>query len=286
MSVLPVLTSKEVRLRQRFGHMATKTSSLSDSSTALYPGVRVPNVSRDIRVKIASTVDEWEQAFQLITENYRQRGYESSAPGQIRFTPYHGLPETVVLVAKHQERVIYTMTLVFDNVLLGLPMESLYHAEIARMRAAGCQIMEVSCLASQDLSLREFTPVFTSMVRLTIHYSLSVGAESWVISVNPKHRRFYTKIVGFVSFGPVKNCPWVENHLAEPFILDTTLLKNNAPSMYDEVFGESLEPEALYASSMPAEFVHQFSQRSSQLTEYEARHITEWVKVFGSPQRW
>src|SRR6516164_7685911 len=99
--------------------------------------VRVPGISRDIQVKRASEPDEWEQAYQMVAANYKARGYEAPSPKQVRFTPYHALPDTVTFVAKYQGRVVATLSMVLDNSLLGLPIEAVYPDEIAELRLQG-----------------------------------------------------------------------------------------------------------------------------------------------------
>src|SRR5437867_95972 len=86
--------------------------------------IPVPGVDRPIEVKIASEMAEWEQAYRLVADNYRACGYESPNAEPLRFTNYHVLPETTTFVAKHGREVVATLTLVMDNFLLGLPMES------------------------------------------------------------------------------------------------------------------------------------------------------------------
>src|SRR4051812_9433866 len=49
---------------------------------------RVAGLPRDIRVKIAAERHEFEQAFALIAENYRARGYEAPGEKPFRFTPH------------------------------------------------------------------------------------------------------------------------------------------------------------------------------------------------------
>ena len=69
-----------------------------------HPGsVLVRGVARDIRVQFASTYEEWEQAFQLVADKYMARGYEEAGNG-VRFTSYHALPGTVVIIAKAGDR--------------------------------------------------------------------------------------------------------------------------------------------------------------------------------------
>ena len=59
----------------------------------------------------------------MVTLNYRNRGYLPSGPGELHFTQYHALPDTQVFVALHEDRVVATLSLVFDNSLLGLPID-------------------------------------------------------------------------------------------------------------------------------------------------------------------
>src|SRR5689334_1568882 len=76
--------------------------------------VVIAGVGRQIRVKIASEREELEQAFRLLADRYKARGYESSDAGEFRFTPYHALRGTVTLVAKDGDRVVATLSLVPD----------------------------------------------------------------------------------------------------------------------------------------------------------------------------
>src|SRR5262249_26292122 len=74
--------------------------------------IPVPRVARSFQVKIASTREEWKEAFELVCSNYQARGYEAPLSSKVRFTPYHALPDTVTVIAKHQGKVVMTFTLV------------------------------------------------------------------------------------------------------------------------------------------------------------------------------
>src|SRR4051794_33013541 len=87
-----------------------------------------PGITRKIRVKIASSREEFEDAFRLLATNYRACGYEQQNTGFFRFTPFQVLPTTVILVAKHKDRVVATLSVVPDTELCGLPMEKVYGA--------------------------------------------------------------------------------------------------------------------------------------------------------------
>lgn len=250
--------------------------------------VLVEGVSRPIRVKIASEPAEWEEALALVTQTYRSRGYEAPDATGLRFTPFHALPDTTTVVAKHDNRVAATLSLVFDNVLLGLPMESIYKDEIDALRHNGRHIVEVTSLADSGLGLREFVPVFVTMMRLMSQYSLAQAGTSLavVISVNPRHSNFYRRVLGFVPLGERRAYPKVQNHPAEAYVLDLHLLRTNSPDMYQQIFGEPLPPAVLGPSSMPFYLVRQLGMHSSQTTLQEVDNILNCVKVHGSLRRW
>jgi hypothetical protein len=225
--------------------------------------ISVKGVSRPIEVKFASTESEWEQAFALAAARYSARGYESPGASRLRFTPYHALPDTVTLVAKHEGKVVATFSIVMDNRFLGLPMEGVYPEEIASLRREGRRLGETTTLADAELGVREFIQVFITLIKLGMHYHRNQGGDTAVIAVNPRHRQFYTKMLGFQPLGPRRSYAAVQDAPAEAFRVDYDLLKANAPKMYEEIFGEDVPREALLAPKMPRHLIRQFSGQSS-----------------------
>jgi hypothetical protein len=248
--------------------------------------VPVTGVSREICVKIATTQSEWEDAFRLVALTYRSRGYEPEDTRDLRFTPFHALPDTVTFVAKHGNEVVATLSLVLDNVLLGLPMEGLYGPEVAGLRGAGRRLVEVTSLADQSLSLREFTPVFLALMRLMSQYGIRQNADTWAITINPRHRLFYTRVMGFVPLGEQRAYPSVQNHPAEAYMLDFEQLKTHNPDMLQKIFGEWLGHESLTACPMPCSLVRAFSARSRHADQETIQRIFQHVAERGTARRW
>lgn len=226
--------------------------------------VLVPGISREIMVKIASTAEEWEQAFALVADNYQDKGYEAATNKPYRFTPYHALPDTVVFVAKLEGRVVATFSLVADNPHLGLPMEAIFDQEIADLRRQGRRMAEVTSFAAVDLGQREFLQVFTMMIRLMKQYHVSRGGDTWVITVNPRHRNFYCKVLGYQALGSSKPYAAVGDAPAEAYVLDRDTMRANAPRSYEFVFGKWLPQAALTGVSLPRPFVRYFWSESNQ----------------------
>ncbi len=248
--------------------------------------VKVPNIGRDILANIGREQAELEDAYRLLATNYRARGYEAPGTSPYRFTPYHALPGTATFVARHDRRVVATLTLVPDTELLGLPMESIYGPEVDRLRRKGRRLAEFTSLAVQGLSLREFTQAFNTLITLAMQYHLRQGGDTWVMAVHPRHRNYYRKVLGFAPLGSQRSYPAVMDHPAEACVVDLDLMKNNAPAMHAKVTGAPLADPVLAADGWSAERVRYFGSRSNTMDEGTLEAILLGVEKHGNPIRW
>jgi hypothetical protein len=256
------------------------------SPQRLPQSIPVVGLSRSVAVKIASCETEWEQAFTLAANSYQSRGYESPGASRMRFTPYHALPDTVTLVACEDERVIATLSIVPDNTLLGLPMERIYGNEIMALRRAGRRLFEVTTLADCNLGVREFVTVFVALIRLATQYHTHTGGDTGVIAVNPRHRSFYTRILGFMELGPRRTYAAVQDHPAEALWIDEESMWKNTPDMHAAIFGERLPHETLLAPRIPRKLVQQYSLQSCLCDVKSIGDILTWAELEGSLRRW
>jgi hypothetical protein len=241
---------------------------------------RVAGLAREIHVKVATQRNECAQAYKLLAENYRARGYEAPGEKPFRFTQYHAMPGTATLVALDHDRVVATLTLVPDSDLLGLPMESIYGPEVAQLRQAGLRPAEAICLADTGLSIREFVKVFKALITLAMQYHASRGGNCWIITVNPRHSNFYQKVLGFTPLGSRRSYPSVQDHPAEAYLLTTTAMAANAPDMYRAVFDSDLPESVLTKARFSREDLRYFGARSSQLDEHD---LDKLLHAIGDP---
>jgi hypothetical protein len=248
--------------------------------------IPVAGLSREIHVKIASERAEWKGAFQMVTDKYQACGYEGPDGGAVRFTPYHALPDTVAFVAKHEGRVLMTVTLVPDNTLLGMPLESIFADEVRGLRRQRRRLGEAISLAAADISLREFRVVFAALLRLMHQYHVGHGGDTWVMTVNPKHRDFYTKAVGYVPLGTSRPYGAVQGAPAEAYLLDMAQLKSGPPRRFQDFFGEWLPGEALVAPKMLPHMVRYLGSQSSKDSQQKIREVFDLDHFFSSPRRW
>jgi hypothetical protein len=101
----------------------------------------------EFAMKVANQPSERRQAFELCHDVYRRSGLTSGDRSGIRVMRHHLADTTSVFIARSQQSVVFTVTLVGDGIY-GLPMESLFAGEVERMRSDGIKLAEVSCLAS------------------------------------------------------------------------------------------------------------------------------------------
>lgn len=233
--------------------------------------IPVAGVARPITVGIASTRDEWLQAFTLVTRCYKEHGYEPRDSRGLRFTPFHLLPETVTLVAKLGDEVVASFSLVPDNDVLGLPLKEIYGSELGALRTGGRLSVEVTTFAAEGLAQCEFAPVVVALFRLGVHY-MSANRQ-WdrcldhcLIAVRKHHAPFYRRILGFERWGPPRPHPKVccEPRDVEGLRLNPAAMQVRSPHIYAQIFERPIPEAALRPVVMPLELARHFARQSSE----------------------
>lgn len=159
-------------------------------------------------IKIAETMDEWEQAFSLVYQEYLRMGFITEADSsQLYCNIYHMLPTTRIFVFKSYISVIATLTQIFDSQPFGLPIDSLYHEELNALREQGRKLAELSTLASSRQNSRR--NIFMYLFRAIFWLSIYSKVNDLCIMVNPRHVKFYKSILFFEDLGEQKCYPKV-----------------------------------------------------------------------------
>ncbi len=98
----------------------------------------------DLIFKQAETEDEIRQAFRLVHDSYVELDYMDRTESELRFSIFHALATTIVLVAKIGDEVIGTISIVPDSAI-GLPSDTTW--DLSKYRQKGKMIAEVASLA-------------------------------------------------------------------------------------------------------------------------------------------
>lgn len=195
--------------------------------------------------RLARGTEERLGAFQLIHKCYVRAGLgEANAVG-MRITPYQILPTSQIFVGLLRDEVVSTVSLIGDGEL-GLPMETMFAQEVNELRAAGERVSEVSCLADRRQDGRRFIATFKCLTRLMAQFARYEGIQSLLITVNPRHVRFYRSYLGFVPISRrIASCPHVQDRPAVALRLEFARIDQEQPACYDEYFSQWIAREEL-----------------------------------------
>ncbi|HWJ94107.1 MAG TPA: N-acetyltransferase [Telluria sp.] len=136
----------------------------------------------------------------LISKMYAWRGYAGT----------HQLtddPNRITLTATDRGNVVGTITLGMDSAI-GLAADQIFKEELDELRGGGARLCEFTKLAF-DPSVKSKTSL-ANLFHLAVIYARDIhDCTDIVIEVNPRHRRFYERMLGFQQQGQLKNNPRV-----------------------------------------------------------------------------
>lgn len=140
------------------------------------------------------------QASMLINKMYSWRGYAGT----------HALqedPNRITLSASSRGDVLGTLTLGVDSPA-GILADEIFKEEIDVFRARGAKVCEITKLAFDPSANSK--AAMASLFHLAVLHARDIhGCTDLFIEVNPRHRRFYQNMLGFVPHGEPKNNPRV-----------------------------------------------------------------------------
>jgi hypothetical protein len=119
-----------------------------------------------------------------------------------------------------------------------------------------------------------------------MQYAVKRGTDTCLITINPRHRSFYTRVMGFVPLGGCRSCPSVQDAPAEAYMLDEPLLNAKAPKILQRIFGEDLPEAVLPNPAMPARWVRQFASQSTRTDRQRVDQILRCIEQLGNLRRW
>jgi len=224
-----------------------------------------------VECRIGSTVEDLFAAFTLVYEQYRRTGMMKPNACRMRITPYHLLPTTEVLVTREQGTVTCTMSLVCDG-LRGLPMESVYPDEIAKLRLLGLSPAEVSCLAERYDGTEKSQSAVFQLMPLMAQLAYRRGADRLLISVRPRHARFYQRFLGFDMIGDERSYGQVCGTRGVALSADLSALAVNHPRVHQWMFGVPFAHSVLEYKPLPDELFAQMRHVVDSCSEGISAH--------------
>jgi hypothetical protein len=195
-----------------------------------------------IEIGLARTEADLTGAFRLLYQSYLRAGLgEENAIG-MRITPFHLLPSTEVLVAKHHGEVISTLSIVADSDA-GLPMESMYSDEVAKLRSRSMRIAEMGSFADRRETPVRFAKLFAELARLIVQVAESREIDALVLAAHPRHAKLYARSLGFEQIGDLTSCPYAQGNPAVCLLLDFDRVRGS--DAHNLLVSEAVTPEQL-----------------------------------------
>ena len=149
---------------------------------------------RLFKIRTADSSGERSSASILIKRMYATRGY--SAPA----LPAFQQSNLVTLMATEGDMTIGTLSVGFDSPY-GLLADDLFQAEIDELRMCGRRVCEFTKLAMDQVVKSKRVLAYLFHTAYIWAHRLR-GYHDLLIEVNPRHVRYYQKMLGFTVMGP------------------------------------------------------------------------------------
>lgn len=188
----------------------------------------IGNYDKDLVVELVDSKESFDAATRLLYDEYFRRGYCEAHVSRRHYSYFTLLPDSRTFVVKRKGQLLGTLSLVVDSPC-GLPMESEFSEEVAKLRRPGRRLAEVGLLAldlsligHRSFSLSKFDKMASlfNLIKIMFDYArLKAGVTDLVICVHPKHQALY-RYLTYEDIGPVKVYPGACKKPALPMHLD------------------------------------------------------------------
>lgn len=200
---------------------------------------KVPiSIPPGLTFQLARTKEDLEAAFKLLHNAYVEQGFIEPQDSGMRFIIQHALPTTSILIAKMNDVVVGTISVMRDTPL-GLPMEKAF--DISHLKVKGQRVSEFSSLAIHPDFRRSMSGViFFPLTLYAANFAKNCfGTDYLVFNLYPHHADFYNAIFGSTYLKSQKAI--TEDYLGAPAAgiqLDLKEVINFAREKYDGLSAE------------------------------------------------
>ena len=149
---------------------------------------------KEFKIRLADTQGRRSSASMLIKKMYSWRGYQTSSVDEQH--------NRITLVASADDRAIGTITIGFDS-QIGLLADDLYKDELNQLRSQGRRLCEFTKLAVDgEIKSKQ---VLAALFHIAFIYSFDIQEfTDLLIEVNPRHVKYYEKMLGFASWAETR----------------------------------------------------------------------------------
>jgi hypothetical protein len=150
---------------------------------------------KEFKIRLADTHGQRSSASMLIKKMYSWRGYQTAFNAEEQ-------PNRMTLVASSADQTIGTITIGFDSPI-GLLADDLYQVELNGLRSQGRRLCEFTKLAVDgEIKSKQ---VLAALFHIAFIYSFDIQKfTDLLIEVNPRHVKYYERMLGFAAWAETK----------------------------------------------------------------------------------
>ena len=159
---------------------------------------------------VARSIEDALDAWRLVYLSYQRDELIDPNPFGIHTIQQAVGPKTAIALARFGNLAVSTLSAYADGPL-GLPLDTVYHAEIEAIRRAGRVAMEVGLLADRREQVSRSVESLFELMRFAFYFAVDISAHDVVIGVHPRHAPFYMRLFAFEQIGALKSYPTVKD---------------------------------------------------------------------------
>ncbi|MCP5467839.1 MAG: hypothetical protein H7A32_01045 [Deltaproteobacteria bacterium] len=161
---------------------------------------------------LAQNYDELCSAFHLVYKEYQKLGYTLPEEdiSQLRFGIHQLFNESKTFLLKIDSSCCGTGSFVLDSEL-GLPCESVFQEDIARLRDQGKSLAEGTLLACVPYQGMDAAQISTIIILHSYQLLRCHSVDNALVVINPKHVKYWMDHLGFSKVSEVKTYKKVKN---------------------------------------------------------------------------
>lgn len=152
------------------------------------------------KIRLATNDGQKRMARMLVQKMYATRGYETG--GAATAEGIEAPNQLTLVVSDSKERPRGTMSMIFDTGQ-GLPADKIFRDLLHPLRQQGSRLIEIGRLAVDGAEGSK--RLFAGMVHIFLIYATVIHRYTdWIIEVNPRHVRYYEKMLGMEVLSEVR----------------------------------------------------------------------------------
>jgi len=231
---------------------------------------------------VASDFGQLGECYSLAYREYLKKGYvKSENISQMIVNDYDLNKTTMVVMAKNKlQEVVGTLTIVVDD-NRGLPCDELFSNELTTMRQNGAKLAEVVRLAISS-EFQNSKEILVGMFNLVCNYIKNITCGSdLLIEVNPRHVKYYQRLLLFKIMSDVRECHRVEGAPAVLLCLNKADVLAYRKSGQEKEYLKSLHPH-LSTGLEELHLANMIRSKMLRITYQTREEISNYIQLNGS----